>query len=133
MLIHSPTLRFFKPFFVSTIHFNLLHRAVQLLMSNLPAIKELAMELADVVLELVDVVFVPKMIAKQLTLAVALQTGMVRVIASRFTSCGVMFFVLHICSLKVSIHNGGFLLHRPSTKTTTYIFRLTHLILSALL
>jgi hypothetical protein len=32
----------------------------------------------EVAMELVDIVFVPKMIAKQLALAVALQTGMVR-------------------------------------------------------
>lgn len=48
------------------------YRATQLIAANLPAMKELTMEL-------VEVVFVPKMIAKQLALAVALQTGMVRI------------------------------------------------------
>lgn len=46
-------------------------RAAKLLVANFPAMKEIAMEF-------VDTVFVPKVIAKQLALAVALQTGMVR-------------------------------------------------------
>jgi hypothetical protein len=36
----------------------------------------------EIAMEFVDIVFVPKIIAKQLALAVALQTGMVR-----FTVC----------------------------------------------
>jgi hypothetical protein len=51
----------------------LIYRAIQLLIDNVPAMKEMA-------LELLDVIFVPKMIGKQLVLAVALQTGMVRAV-----------------------------------------------------
>jgi hypothetical protein len=36
----------------------------------------------EMALELLDVIFVPKMIGKQLVLAVALQTGMVRAYAA---------------------------------------------------
>jgi len=66
----------------------ILEEAAQLLITNVPALQEMAMEL-------LNVIFVPKMIAKQLILAVALQTGMVtitqimtilRSIASNFSS-----------------------------------------------
>jgi hypothetical protein len=47
-------------------------RAVSLIAANFPAMKEIAMEF-------VDVIFVPKVIGRQLALAVALQTGLVRI------------------------------------------------------
>lgn len=53
--------------------FRLPYRASKILISNLPAMKEMMSEL-------MDVVFVPKVIVKQLTLAVALQCGMVSLI-----------------------------------------------------
>jgi TAG lipase / steryl ester hydrolase / phospholipase A2 / LPA acyltransferase len=48
------------------------HRAVRILIASLPAVKQISMEV-------LEVVFVPKAIAKQLVLAVALQTGAVTI------------------------------------------------------
>ena len=44
---------------------------MKILIANFPAFKEITAEI-------LDVIFVPKVIAKQLALAVALQTGVVR-------------------------------------------------------